>query len=89
MDGMIAGRIAWLRARIATLDDERERLAAEVMALTAPLPALPPAGPVAAMKTPAGPTPPAPEEKVGLFLSLFRGCWRLSECIYNTGELKA
>ena len=68
MNDTAAERIGWLRARIAVLDDERGRLVAELAALTAPPPAPPPAGPVPAVTSAS-----SPEDKVRLFLSLFRG----------------
>ena len=68
MNDTTVGRIEWLRARIAALDDERGRLAAELAALTVLPPAPLPAGPVPAVTYAS-----APEEKIGLFLSLFRG----------------
>ncbi len=72
MNETTAERIGWLRARIAALDGERERLVAELAALTAVREAPPP---VSAPEIEAHVVTNAssPEDKVRLFLSLFRG----------------
>ena len=72
MNETTAGRIGWLQARIAALNGERERLVAELAVLTAVREAPPPVS-APEIEAPAVTNASSPEDKVRLFLSLFRG----------------
>lgn len=62
-----AAQVRTIRARLTALDEERQRLEAELRALGDSIRGAPPLTPIAS--TPK--IPSLPEEKVALFLSLF------------------